>query len=69
MKQDGTRNYPTVAMVANLANPTPEALMTHDSRETLFFQSMPNVNPRFTSLMIQMLSHFSVNLGMLCMGC
>ena len=38
LKADGTRHYPTVAMVANLAKPTPErpALMTHDGMETLF---------------------------------
>jgi len=37
---DGTRHYPTVAMVANLAKPTPErpALMTHDDAVTFFHE-------------------------------
>jgi len=40
VKPDGNRHYPTVAMVANLAKPTPErpALMTHDDAVTFFHE-------------------------------
>jgi Zn-dependent oligopeptidase len=37
---EGKRNFPTVAMVANLAKPTPErpALMPHDDVVTFFHE-------------------------------